>query len=79
MELAHKCGLNDFKLKSGFKQLYGNTVFGYLGNLRMEVALRLLKEQKSVRLVAEEIGYKNPQHFTAAFKKKYGVLPSQVN
>lgn len=79
IELAHKVGLNDFKLKKGFKELVGNTVFGYLNDVRMDVARSLLLEQrKSVSEVAFEIGYKNPHHFTAAFKKKFGVLPSQL-
>ncbi|MES2265927.1 MAG: AraC family transcriptional regulator [Bacteroidota bacterium] len=79
IELARKTGLNDFKLKKGFKALFGNTVFGYLYDVRMDTAYTLLQDDKSVSEVAELIGYKNPHHFTAAFKKKFGFLPSQVN
>jgi len=79
IELARKTGLNDFKLKKGFKALFGNTVFGYLFDLRMDMAYRLLQKDIRVSEVAETIGYKNPHHFTAAFKKKFGFLPSQVN
>jgi len=79
IELARKTGLNDFKLKKGFKALFGNTVFGYLFDLRMDTAYTLLQDDKSVSEVAELIGYKNPHHFTAAFKKRFGFLPSQVN
>jgi AraC-like DNA-binding protein len=78
IELARKTGLNDFKLKKGFKTLFGNTVFGYLFELRMDNAYTLLQDGKSVSEVAEIIGYKNPHHFTAAFKKKFGFLPSRV-
>ncbi len=78
IELARKTGLNDFKLKRGFKTLFGTTVFGYLAELRMETGFQLLKEGKSVNEVAEAVGYKNSQHFTVAFKKKFGMLPSQV-
>jgi AraC-like DNA-binding protein len=78
IELARKTGLNDFKLKKGFKTLFGHTVFGYLFELRMDNAYSLLQDGKSVSEVAEVIGYKNPHHFTAAFKKKFGFLPSQV-
>jgi AraC-like DNA-binding protein len=78
IELARKTGLNDFKLKKGFKALFGHTVFGYLFELRMDNAYRLLQDGKNVSEVAEIIGYKNPHHFTAAFKKKFGFLPSQV-
>lgn len=79
VELARKTGLNDFKLKKGFKALFGHTVFGYLYELRMDTAYNLLQNDKSVSEVAEIIGYKNPHHFTAAFKKKFGFLPSQIN
>jgi AraC-like DNA-binding protein len=79
IELARKTGLNDFKLKKGFKALFGHTVFGYLFELRMNTAYNLLQNDKSVSEVAEIIGYKNAHHFTAAFKKRYGLLPSQVS
>ena len=79
IELAHKVGLNDFKLKKGFREVLGTTVFGYLYDLRMEKAATLLKEGKLVRHVAYEVGYKNAHHFTVAFKKKFGYLPSKVS
>ncbi len=80
IELAHKVGLNDFKLKKGFKELFGTTVFGHLNDLRMQEAKRLLTEEKRpVSYVSSEVGYKNSHHFSAAFKKKYGVLPSLLN
>lgn len=78
IELARKTGLNDFKLKKGFKTLFGHTVFGYLFELRMDTAYQLLKDGKSVSEVSEMVGYKNPHHFTSAFKKKYNTLPSQI-
>lgn len=78
IELSRKTGLNDFKLKKGFKTLFGNTVFGYLAELRMNTAYQLLQEGERVGIVAETVGYKNAHHFTAAFKKRFNVLPSQV-
>ncbi|WP_187774784.1 helix-turn-helix transcriptional regulator [Pedobacter sp. BS3] len=78
IELARKSGLNDFKLKKGFKSVFGNTVFGYLFELRMEKAYALLQQGKTVGEVAEAVGYKNQHHFTAAFKKKFNMLPSKV-
>jgi AraC-like DNA-binding protein len=79
IELSRKTGLNDFKLKKGFKALFGHTVFGYLGELRMNMAHKLLQEGQSVSIVAETVGYKNAHHFTAAFKKRFSMLPSQIN
>ncbi|EHQ30771.1 AraC family transcriptional regulator [Mucilaginibacter paludis] len=80
IELAHKVGLNDFKLKKGFKEIFGTTVFGYLLELRMEKAkTMLLSPGCTVSEVAHAIGYKNAHHFTVAFKKKFGYLPSKAN
>jgi AraC-like DNA-binding protein len=80
IELAHKVGLNDFKLKKGFKEIFGTTVFGLLYELRMREAKRLLTEEKRlVSYVSSEVGYKNSHHFSAAFKKRYGILPSLLN
>lgn len=79
IELAHKVGLNDFKLKKGFKDAFGNTVFGYLFDMRMDKAKAMLATaQYTVSEVAHEVGYKNAHHFTAAFKKKFGYVPSKV-
>lgn len=79
IELSRKTGLNDFKLKKGFKALFGNTVFGYLAELRMTLAYKLLKDGRTVSEVAETVGYKNAHHFTAAFKKHFDMLPSKVS
>lgn len=78
IELAKKSGLNDFKLKKGFKETYGHTVFGYLAELRMQKAQTLLQKGLNVSEVADAVGYKNAHHFTAAFKKRFNLLPSEV-
>ena len=80
MELSRKAGINDYKLKKGFKALTGHTVFGYLYKIRMEKAHYFLsKEKKTVNEVAFLVGYKNAQHFIAAFKKQYQILPGSLN
>lgn len=77
-DLAKRTGLNEFKLKVGFKQVYGNTVYGYLNDLRMETARTMLEGHRhQVKEVAFAIGYNNPSHFISAFKKKYGVTPNK--
>ncbi|WP_443947157.1 helix-turn-helix transcriptional regulator [Pedobacter sp. AW1-32] len=80
MELSRKVGINDFKLKKGFKELTGETVFRYLYDLRMKAAYNYLAEQnKAVNEVAYLVGYKNAQHFITAFKRKYKTLPGKLN
>lgn len=77
IELARLSGINDFKLKKGFKDVFGTTVFKYLFEVRMERSKTLILEGKfTISEIAFMIGYKNPAHFTAAFKRKFGRLPS---
>jgi AraC-like DNA-binding protein len=77
-ELAKISGLNEYQLKVGFKEIYGNTVFGYLLDHKLDHARVLLDSSKyQVNQVAYQIGYTNPSHFIAAFKKKYGVTPKK--
>lgn len=79
IDLAHYAGTNEFTLKKGFKELFGTTVFGFWNDIKMEEARKMLQTRSmNVSEVADAIGYKNPQHFTAAFKRKFSVLPSQL-
>lgn len=74
--LAQQVSLNDYKLKQGFRQVFGTTVFGYLYQYRMEKAKYLLEAGHStVTEVAQAVGYTSPTSFSAAFKKKFGVPP----
>jgi AraC-like DNA-binding protein len=76
MELARRVSLNDYKLKIGFRQVFGTTVFGYLHQYRMEKARQLLIEQRmNVKEVAQAIGYANQSRFAVAFRKQFGVNP----
>jgi AraC-like DNA-binding protein len=77
-ELARLAGLNEYQLKVGFKEIYGNTVYGYLLDHKMDHSRALLDKGKyQVNQVAYEIGYTNPSHFIAAFRKKFGVTPKK--
>lgn len=77
-ELAKIAGLNEYQLKVGFKEIYGNTVFGFLLDHKLDHARMLLDSSKyQVNEVAYQIGYANPSHFIAAFKKKFGVTPKK--
>jgi AraC family transcriptional regulator, transcriptional activator of the genes for pyochelin and ferripyochelin receptors len=76
LELARQVRLNDYKLKQGFRQIFGTTVFGYLHDYRMQQAYMLLTTgQMKVREAAQAVGYASPSSFNSAFKKKFGVNP----
>ncbi|TRX32399.1 helix-turn-helix domain-containing protein [Flavobacterium sp. ZT3R18] len=77
--IAGQIGLNTFKLKKYFKMVFNTTVFNCLTQVRMDYAKQLIVEKDcSISTVSEELGYKNPQHFTVAFKKTFGYLPSKL-
>ncbi|MBT7561109.1 MAG: helix-turn-helix transcriptional regulator [Proteobacteria bacterium] len=74
--LSRQVSLNEFKLKKGFRDRFGVTVFGYLRQKRMEHARELLKTRDSTVLeVANTVGYSNPSHFTRAFRGAFGINP----
>lgn len=79
IDLAHMVGTNEFYLKKTFKEVYGTTVFGYLFQQRMEEARKLLLSgEMNINQIALHLGYKNPNHFSSAFKKQYGFSPSEL-
>ena len=77
-ELADEIGLNLKKLKMGFKQIYGDTVYGFLFDYKMEQARKLLDSGSyNVNEVGLKIGYSTGSHFIAAFKKKFATTPKK--
>ncbi|MFD2542817.1 helix-turn-helix transcriptional regulator [Lacinutrix gracilariae] len=77
-ELADEIGLSLKKLKEGFKQIYGDSVFSFLLDYKMEVARKLLESgDHNVNEVGLKVGYSTSSHFIAAFKKKYGTTPKK--
>jgi len=75
-QLARSVGLNETKLKTGFKALFGQTVYGYFRAYRVDVGRRrLLESAATVSEVASSVGYTNVSHFCAAFKDRHGVTP----
>ena len=78
-ELSKLVSLNEYKLKKGFKELNGTTVFGYIKHIRMNLAKTLLLETtKTAKEIAYETGYGSPQHFSKAFKEQFGIAPNSI-
>jgi AraC-like DNA-binding protein len=74
--IAREVGLNKMALTSGFRELFGVSVHGCLQKLRMERAYALLQEQdRSIRQVAEAVGYRHPCNFSTAFHAHFGCTP----
>lgn len=78
VELADEVGLSLKKLKEGFKEIYGDTVYSFLLDYKMEYARKLLERgQHNVNEVGLSVGYSTASHFIAAFKKKFGTTPKK--
>ena len=78
IDLANEIGLSLKKLKEGFKQIYGDSVYSFLIDYKMELARKLLESgDYNVNEVGLKIGYSTSSHFIAAFKKKYGTTPKK--
>ncbi len=75
-ELARLAGINEYKLKHGFRELYNTSVFGYLAEKRLELACNYLRDSTMpIADIALSLGYSSVQHFSMAFKKKFGYPP----
>ena len=77
-ELADEVEISLKNLKEGFKQVYGNTVFGFLYDYKMNVASNMLSSKNyNVNEVALHLGYSTSSHFINAFKNKFGTTPKK--
>ena len=76
LNLSRMVGLNDCKLKMGFRQIFGTTIFGCLRNCRMEQAQQLLEDgEMSVTEVSYSVGYSSLSHFAKVFTRHFGIKP----
>ncbi|MDL2275827.1 AraC family transcriptional regulator, partial [Desulfosarcina sp. OttesenSCG-928-G10] len=74
--LSRQCGINEFKLKKGFRELFGCTPYEALRSHRMHVARTLLLGSGiTVSTAAATVGYTNTSHFITAFRKEFGITP----
>ncbi|WP_217636867.1 helix-turn-helix transcriptional regulator [Dendrosporobacter quercicolus] len=79
-KLAKLICLNEYKLKKGFKELFGMPVHAYIIDKRLEMA-RFFIEDKKLRVTeaALLVGYNDLSYFAEKFRKKYGVNPSEYS
>ncbi|MCR8668235.1 helix-turn-helix domain-containing protein [Aestuariibaculum sp. M13] len=77
--LAAEFNTNDFKLKQGFRELFGQTVFQYQMNERLNKAFVLVKDtQLSFKEIQVLTGFVSSSHFSKVFKKRYGHSPREL-
>lgn len=76
-ELAGSVGLSRAALARRFADVLGEAPIGYLTRRRLAMAADLLADPgASVGSVSRRVGYASPFTFSAAFKREYGVSPS---
>ncbi|ABW18242.1 helix-turn-helix domain-containing protein [Alkaliphilus oremlandii] len=77
-ELSEMCNINSYKLKKGFKELFNNTPYGYLREMRLYKGKYLIENtENSILEIANDVGYTNPSKFSEAFKLKFNITPSE--
>ncbi len=78
-DLMARYGLNEHKLQTSFKALFGSTVQQHIKKLRLQKARSLmLCKNYSVSEAGYTVGYTNMSHFATAFRQEYGLLPSEA-
>lgn len=77
--LAHTCGLSVFRLRQGFHSLYGQSIHALFQRERMQEAWRMIESGKmDVGTAGLHVGYSNLSHFSDAFRRRFGMLPSAL-
>jgi AraC-like DNA-binding protein len=75
-QLARMVGINQTKLKAGFRELVGTSIYKYIQQCRMERASELLLAgNTSIAEIGYLVGYEHPANFTSAFRRHFGYLP----
>ena len=76
--LANEAALSDFHFHRIFKALKGEAIGGYITRLRLEATARLLRYTAlTIEEIAFNIGYETTASLSTAFKKQYGISPTE--
>ena len=76
--LTKKFAINEFKLKNAFKDLFGDTVFGYIRRNKLRKAHELLTNSNlEIKEIAFLTGFKYAHHFSKVYTEYYHIKPSE--
>lgn len=79
-ELAMKFGTNEFKLKTGFQQLFNTSIYKLYTDQRLKRALLLIQHTNlPLKEIAFMCEYNTYSNFSRAFKINYGCPPSAIS
>jgi len=78
-ELSRIALMSSTKLKKRFKDVYGKKLYEFYNYNRLSKARQSIGSGEStIKEAAHSIGYSNLSNFSKAFKKEFGMLPSQI-
>jgi len=76
--LADKAGINEFKLKLGFRELFQTSPYQYRLQLCLEKAKQLLEEtDDTIGQISSKVGFDTYNGFSTAFKKAFQIAPTE--
>ncbi|AVJ27740.1 helix-turn-helix transcriptional regulator [Achromobacter spanius] len=81
LSIAYLCaavGTNEFKLKQGFRELFGTSPYRLLTAIRMQKARELLESGVPASTAGYRVGFQHASSFSAAFERYYGRTPTSV-
>jgi AraC-like DNA-binding protein len=77
--LSKTIGMSETKMKQLFKQTFGDTIYNYYQQIRLEEAAFLLKQVgHSLSESGYQLGFNNLSHFSKLFERQYGVTPQKI-
>lgn len=75
-EIATCAGISQTRLKNGFKEIFRKGLYEYLHEGALLKAGSLLENtDKTIKEISRTLGYKYPNNFCIAFKKRFGQSP----
>jgi AraC-like DNA-binding protein len=78
-DIALRMGINECKLKTGFKKLFGSSVMEFVYQERLNQAKELItKTDLPIKVIAQRAGYRSTSNFTTAFRKRFGYAPGTL-
>lgn len=76
--LAREACMSISKLTRSFRQVYGTSLHAYVMEVRLQKGAELLmNDEISIQEIAELVGYNEPSHFSADFRRRFGILPGE--
>ncbi|WP_411031222.1 helix-turn-helix domain-containing protein [Spongiimicrobium sp. 3-5] len=78
-QIAKHAGLNEYTLKTKFKETFGRSVIDYCIELKLNRAYSEIQNtDKKITVIAYETGYASLGNFSNAFFKRYAIRPSEA-